>query len=112
MSTLPTLIRQIEINKISAEFVGYVGRVLSHYNQWILSRYILQAATLLVAPALFAASIYMMLGKIIVLVKGQKYSLLRMFWLTKLFVMGDILSFVTQGSGMLHRNTNKMLCSQ
>jgi len=81
------------------EWVGYVGRALSSHNQWLLSYYIMQAALLLVAPALFAASVYMMLGKIMVMVDGQKYSILPMFWVTKLFVCGDILSFITQGAG-------------
>lgn len=59
----------------------------------------MQACLLLVAPALFAASIYMTLGRIIQLVNGERYSLIRKRWLTKLFVAGDVLSFVTQGSG-------------
>ena len=51
------------------------------------------------APALFAATIYMTLGRIILLVSGEHHSLIPKRWLTKLFVAGDVLSFVTQGSG-------------
>jgi hypothetical protein len=81
------------------EFIGYIGRILSTQDQWSLGYYIIQATLLLVAPALFAASIYMTLGRIILLVDGEKHSLIPKRWLTKVFVIGDVLSFVTQGSG-------------
>lgn len=51
--------------------------------------------------ALFAASIYIILGRIILLVDGERYSLVRQKWLTKLFVAGDVLSFLLQGAGEL-----------
>lgn len=65
--------------------------------------YIIQSIFLLVAPALFAASIYMILGRIILLTDGESHSLIRSRWLTKLFVVGDVFSFVLQagGGGML-----------
>lgn len=82
------------------QVVGYIGRSLSAgIDQWNLTFFIIQALTLLVAPALYAASIYMTLGRIILLVDGEHHSLIRAKWLTKLFVAGDILSFVTQGAG-------------
>jgi hypothetical protein len=61
--------------------------------------YVTQSVLLLVAPALFAASIYMTLGRIIRCVKGEKRSIIRVNWLTKLFVIGDVLSFFVQGGG-------------
>lgn len=61
--------------------------------------YIMQTLLCLVAPALFAASIYMTLGRIIRLVDGEHHSLIRLKWLTKIFVAGDIISFITQGAG-------------
>ena len=87
------LIREI------VEVGGYIGRVLSTVDQWLLSYYIVQSLFLLVAPALFAASIYMTLGRIIRLVDGERHSLVRAKWLTKIFVAGDVLSFCTQGGG-------------
>jgi hypothetical protein len=54
----------------------------------------------LVAPALFAASIYMILGRIILVVDGQKYSLVKKTWLTTIFVASDILSFLAVSGGM------------
>lgn len=59
----------------------------------------MQSTLLLVAPALFAASIYMELGRIIHLVKGQKFALIRVNWMTKIFVAGDVLSFFMQAAG-------------
>lgn len=61
--------------------------------------YILQALTILLAPALFAASIYMVLGRIIRLLDAAHLSLVRVTWLTKIFVAGDVLSFAAQGIG-------------
>lgn len=68
---------------------------------WTLGPFIIQAILLLVAPALYAASIYMELGRIIALTEGESYSLIRLKWLTKIFVGGDILSFLVQAAGQL-----------
>ncbi|ORY11055.1 RTA1 like protein-domain-containing protein [Clohesyomyces aquaticus] len=81
------------------ELTGYIGRILSVNDVWALGPFIMQSLLLLVAPALFAASIYMVLGRIILLVDGEQYSLIRKRWLTKIFVLGDILSFCVQGGG-------------
>jgi hypothetical protein len=59
----------------------------------------MQSLLILVAPALFAASIYIILGRVILMVDGERYSLIRQKWLTKTFVAGDVLSFMMQGSG-------------
>ncbi|KAF2018817.1 RTA1-domain-containing protein [Aaosphaeria arxii CBS 175.79] len=81
------------------EFVGYIGRILSSQDQWDRNAYIIQTLLLLLGPALFAATIYMILGRIILLTDGEKFSLIRRTWLTKIFVGGDVLSFVIQGAG-------------
>lgn len=59
----------------------------------------MQSLLLLIAPALFAASIYIVLGRIILLVNGEQYSLIRQKWLTKIFVTGDVISFLVQAGG-------------
>jgi hypothetical protein len=79
--------------------VGFLGRVLSHDDIWALGPFIMQSLLILVAPALFAASIYIILGRIILLVDGERYALVRRKWLTKMFVAGDVLSFMLQGAG-------------
>jgi hypothetical protein len=64
-----------------------------------LAPYVIQTLLLLVAPALFAASIYMILGRIIVSVDGESLSLIKKIWLTKTFVMSDVVSFFIQLGG-------------
>ncbi|KAI9671855.1 MAG: hypothetical protein M1831_003383 [Alyxoria varia] len=82
------------------EFVGYGFRLQSHFERMSLQPYIGQTTTLLVAPVLFAATIYMLLGRIARQVEGGADCLIiRPSWLTKLFVGGDILAFLAQGGG-------------
>ncbi|KAF5978792.1 RTM1 [Fusarium coicis] len=59
----------------------------------------MQSVLILIAPGLFAASIYMILGRIILLTEGEHHSLVRRKWLTKIFVFGDVASFMLQSSG-------------
>lgn len=61
--------------------------------------YIQQTLLLLLAPALFAASVYMMLGRIVVLLDAEHLCIIKKKWLTKLFVCGDVLSFTVQAAG-------------
>ncbi|KAF4205762.1 hypothetical protein CNMCM8980_003812 [Aspergillus fumigatiaffinis] len=83
------------------EWVGYIGRILSSTESpdWTMGPYIQQTLLLLLAPALFAASIYMMLGRIVVLLDAEQLCLFKKKWLTKFFVCGDILSFTVQAAG-------------
>ncbi|KAM7208387.1 RTA1 like domain containing protein [Naviculisporaceae sp. PSN 640] len=84
------------------EAIGYAGRAIQatqEPHEWNRGPYILQALTILLAPALFAASIYMVLGRIIRLLDAAHLSLVRTTWLTKIFVAGDVLSFAAQGAG-------------
>lgn len=46
-----------------------------------------------------AASIYMVLGRIILLTDGDSHSLIRRRWITKIFVAGDVISLLMQSSG-------------
>lgn len=59
----------------------------------------MQYILILVAPALFAASIYMILGRIIRSTRGDKHSLIKPTRLTRIFVWGDVVSFWTQVAG-------------
>ncbi|KAM5354685.1 hypothetical protein ACJ41O_001332 [Fusarium nematophilum] len=87
------------------EAMGYVGRALSANEAPDYSKnpYIMQSILLLLGPALLAASIYMVLGRLILLLEAGHLSLIRTKWLTKVFVIGDVLSFFAQsgGGGML-----------
>lgn len=54
---------------------------------------------ILVAPPLFAASIYMTLGRLILYLDAESASLLRVKYIAKIFVVGDIISFLLQCGG-------------
>ena len=64
-----------------------------------MGTYLLENLLTLLAPALFAASIYMCLGRIIRATDGDSLSLIRPQRLTALFVTGDILGLAIQGGG-------------
>jgi hypothetical protein len=66
---------------------------------------------LLVAPSLYAASIYMILGRLIRVVAAEKYSLFPPQSLTKIFVIGDVFSFLFQsgGGGMMAAGGGSMM---
>ncbi|CAG2011041.1 unnamed protein product [Fusarium graminearum] len=81
------------------ETIGYAARIVSHNNKESVPAYSVQAILILVAPALFAASIYMILGRIIISLRAQHLSLIPVRWLTKLFVCGDVVSFSLQAAG-------------
>lgn len=81
------------------ECVGYLGRILSLDDVTELGPYIMQSLLLLVAPALFAASIYMAFGRVMAKLKADHHSIIRLKWLTKIFVTGDVISFFVQAGG-------------
>ncbi|KIV77284.1 hypothetical protein PV11_09095 [Exophiala sideris] len=83
------------------EWVGYIGRAIGSHEtpNWSIGPYILQSVLILVAPALFAASMYMELGRIIRVTDGAVHSVISLRWLTKIFVCGDVFSFLLQASG-------------
>lgn len=82
------------------ETIGYIGRIISAKQtpNWTLNPYIIQTLLLLIAPALFAASVYMILGRIVRLVDGARHSIIPVQWLTKIFVATDVISFLMQGA--------------
>lgn len=59
----------------------------------------IQAILILVAPALYAASIYMILGRLIHTLRANHLSLIPVKYVTKLFVTGDVVSFSLQAAG-------------
>ncbi|CZR58893.1 related to RTA1 domain protein [Phialocephala subalpina] len=85
------------------EIIGYGARVVGHYNMFSLPPYIVQALLILLAPILFAASVYMLLGRLIHATAAEAYCIIRVSWITKIFVGSDILCFLVQalGAGML-----------
>ena len=78
---------------------GYGVRARARNQTGKLMPFVIQNIFILVAPVLFAASIYMTLGRIITSVGGDKHSLVKPSKITLTFVLGDVLSFVVQGGG-------------
>ncbi|KAJ6007518.1 hypothetical protein N7540_011494 [Penicillium herquei] len=81
------------------ECAGYIARIFSHFDKMALGPYIVQTMLILIAPPLFAASIYMILGRIIVRLGAEEKSIIPVRFLTKLFVTGDVISFLLQCGG-------------
>ncbi|CAM1502569.1 Fc.00g073450.m01.CDS01, partial [Cosmosporella sp. VM-42] len=84
------------------EAVGYGARAFNAsepHGKWSLPPYIIQALLLLLGPPFFAASIYMVLGRLIGLLDAEKYSLISLKWLTKFFLLGDVASIFAQAIG-------------
>lgn len=83
------------------ECIGYIGRVLSSNEapNFTVGPFLVMNIFTLLAPPLFAASVYMCLGRIVRATEGEKYSLVPSSLLTKIFVAGDITGLVVQGVG-------------
>ncbi|KAK0388801.1 hypothetical protein NLU13_5044 [Sarocladium strictum] len=79
--------------------VGYCGRIWSHFDKLSVGGFIIQSILILIAPALFAASIYMILARIIRAVEAEGLSPVPVRWLTKIFVTGDVIAFSLQAGG-------------
>lgn len=101
----------------SVEIIGYIGRVLAYDQTGALIPYILQSIFLLLAPILFAATLYMTLGRVVLytlntvndaahshhsvhaVVAASSLSLLPPRWTTRIFVTADVVSFFIQAGG-------------
>ncbi|KAJ5538274.1 hypothetical protein N7494_007753 [Penicillium frequentans] len=83
------------------EAIGYAARAVNAHDAptYTVTLYAMQSLFILLAPSLFAASIYMILGRIIRLTNGDSRSLIRGTRLTKIFVCGDVLAFLIQSGG-------------
>ncbi|KAM0323274.1 hypothetical protein ACHAQA_008865 [Verticillium albo-atrum] len=81
------------------QVVGYCGRIWGHFDKLSVGGFVVQAIPILVAPALYAASIYMILARLIRTVHGEHLSLLPVNWVTRIFVAGDVVAFSLQAGG-------------
>jgi hypothetical protein len=87
----------------TGEILGYICRILSSKQSpnYTITLFVLQSVPTLIAPVLFAASIYMCLGRIIRISGGEHLSLIPPSYLTTLFVVGDVLGLIVQGAGAI-----------
>ncbi|KEF56257.1 uncharacterized protein A1O9_07838 [Exophiala aquamarina CBS 119918] len=81
------------------EIIGFIIRIAGHNDPCLKIVYILQYVLILLAPSIFSATIYMILGRTIRAVQGDGLSLICPARLTKIFVAGDVLCFSVQGAG-------------
>lgn len=103
------LVKYRVLTATTGEVIGYAGRAVSaaQTGERTLGPYIVQSVLPLVAPALFAASIYMELGRIVEVVEGDANLFIRRRFLTAIFVCGDVLSFFMQGAGKIWHKLRK-----
>ncbi|TGZ77640.1 hypothetical protein EX30DRAFT_343871 [Ascodesmis nigricans] len=81
-----------------AEILGYVGRLLSWRDPFEMNPFLIQIICLTLAPAFFAAGIYLSLSRIVIIF-GPHLSRIKPKNYTRLFVACDIVSLVLQGAG-------------
>ncbi|KAE9379719.1 RTA1-domain-containing protein [Stipitochalara longipes BDJ] len=95
------------------EIIGYIGRALAANQTGSLGPFVIQATFILLPPAFFAASIYMILARIIRAVDGDHLSIIKPRIVTRIFVTGDFLSIGVQGTtaGMTQHDNLRTLAT-
>lgn len=78
---------------------GYVFRYLSAKSPADLGPYIVQSLFIILPPSLYAATIYMIYGRLVLFVNAPEASIIRPTRVTKVFVCGDVLAFFLQAGG-------------
>ncbi|KOC09222.1 RTA1 like protein [Aspergillus flavus AF70] len=81
------------------QIIGYICRTLAHNDTNSIPIYSVQTIMILLAPPLYAASIYMTLGRLIRYLDAEALSIVPIRWLTLIFVIGDVVAFVMQAAG-------------
>ncbi|EXF79315.1 RTM1 [Colletotrichum fioriniae PJ7] len=81
------------------EAFGYYGRVKSHENPIVAGPFILQNLLILGSPPLFAATIYMSLGRIMIALDLRRHAFVSPRLTAFFYVLVDIGCFVTQVFG-------------
>ncbi|PNP59680.1 hypothetical protein FNYG_14890 [Fusarium nygamai] len=90
------------------ETAGLGARIYSTDHLRDQGSYGTQTLLILLAPIFFSAAIYMFLGRIIRATEHPDLSIIRTPWLSKFFVIADVLCFVVQacGAGILVNANN------
>ncbi|KAK6856621.1 hypothetical protein PG995_006808 [Apiospora arundinis] len=81
------------------ECLGYAARTASAREEpgcWKMMPYIIQSVFILLSPALFSASIYVVLGRIVKLTDGDAHVVIKNRYITKTFVTGDLICLFLQ----------------
>lgn len=88
--------------------LGYVFRLLSARNPDSLTSYILQSMLIILPPSLYAATIYMTYGRIVMFVNKPHLSVVNPRKVTRIFVLGDTSAFLLQLAGGGMQSINSM----
>lgn len=83
----------------AVEVGGYIARCVSSNNKSEVGPYAAQSVLLLISPTLFAASIYMLFGRMATLLFAEKIMIMPARFNTTIFVTGDIFSLLLQAAG-------------
>ncbi|KAF7893784.1 hypothetical protein EAF00_007298 [Botryotinia globosa] len=78
---------------------GYVFRYLSAKDTSSILLYSCQSLFIILPPSLYAATIYMIYGRIVLFVNAPSASVISPKNVTKVFVGGDVISFLMQSGG-------------
>jgi hypothetical protein len=86
---------------------GYAFRYISAKSPSELGPYIAQSLFIILPPSLYAATIYMIYGRLVLFVNATEASIIRPTRVTKIFVCGDIMAFFLQagGGGMMAQSS-------
>jgi hypothetical protein len=76
--------------------IGYIGRIMMHYNAYSYIGFMIQVCCLAIAPAFISAGIYLTLSRI-VRVFGEDISRIRAKYYFYIFIVCDIISLSLQG---------------
>lgn len=97
-SSIPSFLTAILTNS-PVQIIGYICRVIAYNNLSSVPIYAMQSVLILLAPPLYAASVYMVLGRLVRYLHAEDLSLVPVKWMTKIFVSGDVFSFLLQAGG-------------
>lgn len=75
------------------EVVGYIFRALSSANTQNIDPYIIQSVLLLVAPAFYAATIYVIFGRLLHIMECQSLMMISVRFSSTFFVLADVVRF-------------------
>ncbi|KAH6674771.1 RTA1 like protein-domain-containing protein [Halenospora varia] len=91
--------------------LGYAARYLSAKSPSKIPLYAAQSLFIILPPSLYAATMYMIFGRLVLFVNNPSASLIRPTRVTKIFVCGDVLAFMLQagGGGMMSSGSGAAL---
>ncbi|KAF3108997.1 hypothetical protein TWF706_001819 [Orbilia oligospora] len=90
---------------------GYGVRIYCHWHTDEIPAFAVQSSFIILAPVFYAASIYMVLRRLICSIKGERFSIVPAKWLTWIFVAGDAIALSIQGNAVgltFKENTQKI----